>query len=735
MIMKANKQIGFIYKDNESIDKILKDGDVVFERGFLREKTSTTLPTTFGGVGKDLKDYRVYGNTVQSKLPSGYTQVDYIESSGTQYIDTGFTPNQDTSVYTKVKINSLPSGNKTIFGSRISANVRHFGLTIGGDNVWYTGYGTLSQSTGWRVSLNEEYEIKKEKGIFTLGSNQYTQTSTDFTSPGDMYIFAMNQNNETIAYTQMKLYYCKIYNDDILVRDFIPCYRNSDNEVGLYDLVNDVFYTNQGTGVFTYGSIAPTPDAPIEMVSCGDRTKNLTPTNVNDWEQGTIKASSGINQDNTTRIRTKNYYEIENDMDYYVSLEEEGYVFVNIILYDSNKTYLGQYYNIDSSFVGVRNKKINIPSSLLPNVKYYRFVIRKISDSNILPSEISIIKPMIALGDTKLDFEPYGYKIPVNVRSENLFKAPESIPNSQRNLATYTKINDNSFSLNYIQNDSTNRSPYVRIEFDITKFKPNTQYTISKKQTINGSHFANCGSLRTYINGAIGAVINGDSLTFTTPSQINSIGIYFYLGYLNTVPGESIITFNEIQLVEGSVTPAKYIPYYNETTNIYLDEPLRKIDEYSDYIDFINGKVVRQLGENIPNLNDLSLNTNYTNVEYVRFLKPTDFVGYDLFGNYHLLCSHAIYSANPNNWDSINNVNKLYTGAERKSWWIGFEKGTGLDTIKQRLENCSVIYRLATPTEESITLPNIPTIDGNNILNIETEITPSQVYIKYKSNT
>ena len=66
MIIKANKQIGFIYKNNESIDKILKDGGVVFERGFLREKTSTTLPITFGGVGKDLKDYRVYGNTYQN---------------------------------------------------------------------------------------------------------------------------------------------------------------------------------------------------------------------------------------------------------------------------------------------------------------------------------------------------------------------------------------------------------------------------------------------------------------------------------------------------------------------------------------------------------------------------------------------------------------------------------------------------------------------------------------------
>ena len=35
--------------------------------------------------------------------------------------------------------------------------------------------------------------------------------------------------------------------------DFIPCYRNSDGEIGLYDSINDIFYTNQGTGTFTKG--------------------------------------------------------------------------------------------------------------------------------------------------------------------------------------------------------------------------------------------------------------------------------------------------------------------------------------------------------------------------------------------------------------------------------------------------------------------------------------------------
>ena len=54
-----------------------------------------------------------------------------------------------------------------------------------------------------------------------------------------------------------RIYNCKIYDKSTtpktLVRDFIPCYRNSDNEIGLYDLVNDMFYTNSGTGTFIAG--------------------------------------------------------------------------------------------------------------------------------------------------------------------------------------------------------------------------------------------------------------------------------------------------------------------------------------------------------------------------------------------------------------------------------------------------------------------------------------------------
>lgn len=50
----------------------------------------------------------------------------------------------------------------------------------------------------------------------------------------------------------VRIYSVQISIDDILVRDFIPCYRKSDGEGGLYDKVTKQFYTNKGTGSFTY---------------------------------------------------------------------------------------------------------------------------------------------------------------------------------------------------------------------------------------------------------------------------------------------------------------------------------------------------------------------------------------------------------------------------------------------------------------------------------------------------
>lgn len=76
MIMAKNpngtySQAGFI-KDSDGNDvEYVKDknGIVIFEKGFPREK-SGTLPLQLDGIGKPLKNYTIYGNTVQNGIPT-----------------------------------------------------------------------------------------------------------------------------------------------------------------------------------------------------------------------------------------------------------------------------------------------------------------------------------------------------------------------------------------------------------------------------------------------------------------------------------------------------------------------------------------------------------------------------------------------------------------------------------------------------------------------------------------
>ena len=54
---------------------------------------------------------------------------------------------------------------------------------------------------------------------------------------------------------RFKTYYWKIFNNNVLVRNFVPCYRKNDNSVGLYDTISKQFYTNpEGTGTFGKGN-------------------------------------------------------------------------------------------------------------------------------------------------------------------------------------------------------------------------------------------------------------------------------------------------------------------------------------------------------------------------------------------------------------------------------------------------------------------------------------------------
>lgn len=195
------------------------------------------------------------GTPPSSGLPSGYTEVEYVENTGTSYINTNFVPNQDTRILCTMQC--VTSTNSTL----------HLGA--GGwdktTGMWLTYErgitGTLhiswGNSTTWAIynNVHGDYDVHTydwNKNQFyrdetLIGSVTYTQ----FTCSDNLGIFATIQNgaSPTDVIFKGKLYSFKIYDNDTLVRDFIPCTRDSDSTAGVYDIVNDAFYSSARSGV------------------------------------------------------------------------------------------------------------------------------------------------------------------------------------------------------------------------------------------------------------------------------------------------------------------------------------------------------------------------------------------------------------------------------------------------------------------------------------------------------
>lgn len=204
------------------------------------------------------------GYNVPTVVPAKKTryvekEIEYIESSGTQYINTGFNPNNNTRVVMDVDILSSSAATCAIFGARNAVIVDAFVLwRLNGS--FRTDYNnTTKQMT---VSSLGRHVIDKNKNVTTIGNDIKEHEESEFQTNYPLALFALKQATEVDErMVCMRLYSCKIYDNDFLVRDFKP-YYDSNGVACLYDAVSGTYYYNAGTGNFS-ASEAPTIESVI----------------------------------------------------------------------------------------------------------------------------------------------------------------------------------------------------------------------------------------------------------------------------------------------------------------------------------------------------------------------------------------------------------------------------------------------------------------------------------------
>lgn len=193
-------------------------------------------------------------------VPEGYTALEYIESTGTQYIDTGFKADYNTRFTADFMLNSTSTA--YVFASR-GASSESYKNAVGilWNGTFRSDYGSIGGVKITGPTTGVRYDVDKNKATCRIGTETVTNSSSSFSSTLNVYLFGCNEGGSFAFPSSMRLWSFAIYDNSELVRDFVPAKRDSDGVVGMYDTIGGAFYGNSGTGEFVAGPEIERPPA------------------------------------------------------------------------------------------------------------------------------------------------------------------------------------------------------------------------------------------------------------------------------------------------------------------------------------------------------------------------------------------------------------------------------------------------------------------------------------------
>ena len=209
-----------------------------------------------------------------SETPDEY--LDYVESTGSQYVDTGVAAGGGTKAVFKMRWTAEPAADWMFLGARArSNNNRLYYLYTYNGYFWY-GFGTKrgSVSPSFTPAVNSDYtfsvELTNDKHWkASVAGNNYDydcSDSSEVVNPGvNIFLFASNDNGSSVSmHSKARCYALKIWKDGVLERDFVPCRKNG--EAGLYDKVSKSIFVSKGSKPLIAGPVSSVVEEPDEFL-------------------------------------------------------------------------------------------------------------------------------------------------------------------------------------------------------------------------------------------------------------------------------------------------------------------------------------------------------------------------------------------------------------------------------------------------------------------------------------
>lgn len=198
-----------------------------------------------------------------SRIPTEYQEVAYIQSSsdGTNYIESGKgvvgTNEQlecDFMLLNDIQHSVLglaDSRNIPTWGVCYYSTANSFGIYLSSDES-DKYYFTPSVSTKYSVVMNDSTHR-----ILLNGTPQLTVSNyTTYGSSGNIHLFGLRNyygSNMNGGASRIYKYIRTDWSNNTVTQNLVPCYRISDNKIGMYDLVSATFLEGKGTGTWSKG--------------------------------------------------------------------------------------------------------------------------------------------------------------------------------------------------------------------------------------------------------------------------------------------------------------------------------------------------------------------------------------------------------------------------------------------------------------------------------------------------
>ena len=172
-----------------------------------------------------------------------YVPLEYVESNGLQYINTGINPTSNT----RLVIKASSTGPYSLYG--MTGGGTSFNMTGNGNGQYfYWGGQAASAVTNWYGQVHTFEQNRNQ--CFVDGNLYHTFTASSWNAPYPIFLFARSGNGALSDIGgQVRIYECQIYDNDVLLRDFIPV-ASANGEAGMFDRVQNKFYTSENGNKF-----------------------------------------------------------------------------------------------------------------------------------------------------------------------------------------------------------------------------------------------------------------------------------------------------------------------------------------------------------------------------------------------------------------------------------------------------------------------------------------------------